>query len=158
MVPGKAEMVIEDRLKNTGRKPIETTAYNHNFMTLAPGEDGVEIATPFALTAATPQPKDVLRFDGRHMTYLRALTGEEQVAGELTGYGASASDNDFRVTNTKTGFGVRIRQDMPIQHLVFWSVPSTMGLEPYVTISLKPGEEKSWAYTFDYYGPGDSKP
>ena len=158
MTPGKPQMVIEDRLKNTGKKPIETTVYNHNFMTLSPGEKAVEIAAPFAMTPVAAQPKDVIRFNGNSLTYLRGLTGQEQVAGELTGYGASASDNDFRVTDTSTGFGVRIRHDMPIQHLVWWSVPSTMGLEPYVTISLKPGEEKRWTYTFDYYGPGDPKP
>jgi hypothetical protein len=158
LTPGKAQMVIEDRLKNTGRKAIETTVYNHNFLTLSPGEKAVEIAAPFALTPVAAQPKDVVQFDGPRLRYLRGLTGQEQVAGELTGFSASASDNDFHVTDTASGYGVRIRHDQPISHLFFWSVPSTMGLEPYVVISLKPGEEKRWTYLFDYYGPGDARP
>ena len=102
LVPGKARMVIEDQLTNTGSKPIDTTVYNHNFLTLGGGNDGVELRAPFTLTPVRAMPSDVARFDGDRMTYMRGLTGEEQVAGDLTGYGASAADNDFRVTNTRT--------------------------------------------------------
>jgi hypothetical protein len=157
MVPGKPQMIIEDRLKNTGKKPIDTTVYNHNFMTLSPGNANLEFQAPFKLGNTRPMPADVIAFDGRRMRYLRGLTGEEQVASELTGFGNSASDNDYRITNTATGYGVRIRQDQPVVRLLWWSVPSTMGLEPYVEVKLKPGEEKRWTYTFDYYGPGDAK-
>jgi hypothetical protein len=155
LVPGKAELLIEDRLKNTGKKPIDTTVYNHHFMTISPGEDAVELSAPFTLAHARPMPSDVVKFDGARMTYLRGLTGQEQVAGDLTGFGSSPSDNDFRITNTKTGYGVRIRADMPVTRLLWWTVPSTMGIEPYMDVKLKPGEEKHWTHTLDYYGPGD---
>lgn len=158
MVPGKARMVIEDRLKNTGAKAIDTTVYNHHFMTLSPGNDGVELKAPYPLKNSRPMPADVVKFDGPRMTYLRGLKGEEQVASDLTGFGNAVSDNDFYVTDTRSGYGVRLRQDLPVVRLLWWSVPSTMGLEPYVEVKLKPGEEKRWTYTFDYYGPGDPKP
>ena len=157
LVPGKAQLQIEDRLTNTGRKPIDTTVYNHHFMTLSPGEDGVELVAPFTLAHARPMPADVVKFDGARMTYIRGLTGQEQVASDLTGFGNSAGDNDFRITNTKTGYGVRLRADMPVTRLLWWSVPRTMGIEPYMDVKLKPGEEKHWTHTLDYYGPGDSK-
>jgi hypothetical protein len=157
LLPGKATMVIEDRLKNTGKKPIDTTVYNHHFMTLSPGEDGVELQAPFALAHSRPMPDDVVKFDGARMTYIRGLTGQEQVASDLTGFTNAVSDNDFRVTSTKTGYGVRLRADMPVTRLLWWSVPSTMGIEPYMDVKLKPGEEKRWSHTLDYYGPGDSK-
>ena len=139
MVPGKSQMTIVVRLKNTGSKPIDTTVYNHHFTTLSPGNEAIELTAPFKL-----------------MTYLRAITGQEQVASDLTGFGASASDNDFRITNTKTGFGVRLRADLPVARLLWWSVPSTLSLEPYMEIKLQPGEEKRWTHTLDYYGPGDN--
>jgi hypothetical protein len=157
LLPGKATLVIEDRLKNTGKKPIDTTVYNHHFMTLSPGEDGVELQAPFSLTQTRPMPADVVKMDGAHMTYLRGLTGQEQVAGDLTGFTNAVSDNDFRITATKTGYGVRLRASMPVTRLLWWSVPSTMGIEPYMDVKLKPGEEKRWTHTLDYYGPGDSK-
>jgi hypothetical protein len=155
MVPGKARMTITDALTNTGAKPIDTTVYNHHFMTLSPGNDAVELSAPFTLVHARPMPADVVKFDGAKMTYLRPLTGEEQVAGDLTGFSTAISDNDFRVTNTKTGYGVRLRADLPVTRLLWWTVPSTLGIEPYMDIKLKPGETKRWTHTFDYYGPGD---
>jgi hypothetical protein len=157
LTPGKAQLIIEDRLKNTGKKAIDTTVYNHHFMTLSPGEDGVELEAPFTLAHARPMPADVVKFDGKRMTYLRGLTGEEQVASDLTGFTNAVADNDFRITATKTGYGVRIRADQPVTRLLWWSVPSTMGIEPYMDIKLKPGESKTWTHTMDYYGPGDSK-
>jgi hypothetical protein len=126
-------------------------------MTLSPGEDAVELSAPFSLAHSRPMPSDVVKFDGARMTYLRGLTGQELMASELTGFGGSASDNDFRVTNTKTGYGVRIRADMPVMRLVWWSIPSAMGIEPYMSVKLKPGEEKHWTHTLDYYGPGETK-
>jgi hypothetical protein len=157
LTPGKAQLVIEDRLKNTGKKAIDTTVYNHHFMTLSPGEEAVQLEAPFALAHARPMPADVVKFDGNRMTYLRGITGQEQVASDLTGFTNAVADNDFKVTNTKTGYGVRLRASMPVTRLLWWSVPSTMGIEPYMDVKLKPGEEKVWTHTLDYYGPGDAK-
>lgn len=155
LVPGKAEMRIEDHLKNTGKKDIDTTVYNHNFLTLGNGNDGVELSAPFAIKSLRDMPVDVVRFEGGHMIYLRGLTGEEQVASDLGGYGKSVSDNDFRIMDTKSGYGVRVRADLPVTRRLWWSVPSTLGLEPYMAISLKPGQEKHWTYILDYYAPGE---
>ncbi len=156
MVPGKPQMTIEVRLKNTGTKPIDTTVYNHHFTTLSPGNEAIELVAPFNLVNARPLPADAIRIEGPRMIYLRAMTGQEQIASDLTGWGGSASDNDFRITNTKTGFGVRLRADLPIARLLWWSIPSTLSLEPYMAIKLAPGEEKRWTHTLDYYGPGDN--
>ena len=59
------------------------------------------------------------------------------------------------VTNTRTGFGQRIRADQPIAKINMWSIHTTYSLEPYIAISLKPGETKRWTYTYDFYGPGE---
>ena len=50
---------------------------------------------------------------------------------------------------------MRIRADLPVTRLLWWSVPSTLGLEPYMAVKLAPGQSKRWTYTFDYYGPGE---
>ena len=76
-------------------------------------------------------------------------------ASLIDGYGTSARDYDFTVTNTMTGFGQRIRGDQPIVKINMWSIDRTYSLEPYIAISLKPGETKRWTYTYDYFGPGD---
>src|SRR5579872_628908 len=43
LVPGKPEMVIEHVLTNTGKKPIETSVYCHNFLSLSPGNENVAL-------------------------------------------------------------------------------------------------------------------
>src|SRR3569833_2318551 len=60
LVHGKPTLIIEDRLKNTGKKPIDTTVYNHHFMTISPGEEAVQLEAPFALKNTRPMPADVI--------------------------------------------------------------------------------------------------
>lgn len=159
LVPGKAEMVIEHVLKNTGKKPIETSVYCHNFLTLstddAPGDENVTITAPFNITASKPFEPGAAEVRGKTIRYLRAVKEGESVTSPISGFGDSVSDFDFKVTNTKTGFGQRIRADQPLARINFWSIRTNVSWEPYIAISLKPGETKRWTYTYDYFGPGE---
>jgi hypothetical protein len=155
LVPGKAEMVVEHVLTNTGTKPIETAVYCHNFLSLSPGNENVALTAPFALVAGKPLQPDAASVNGKTLKYLRAVKEGESVTSPFTGFGTSASDYDFKVVNTKTGFGQRIRADQPLARINFWSIRTIFSWEPYIAISLKPGETKKWTYTYDYFGPGE---
>ena len=106
-----------------------------------------------AETAAAPQ----ITFDdlGLSEATLRAVKEGESVTSPISGFGTQVSDYDFKVTNTKTGFGQRIRADQPLSRINFWSIRTNVSWEPYIAISLKPGETKKWTYTYDYFGPGE---
>ena len=159
LVPGKAQMVIEHVLKNTGTQPIETAVYSHNFLTLsadnAPGNENIAITAPFNITAEKPFTPGAAEVSGKTFRYLRAVKEGESVTSPISGFGTSVSDYDFKVTNTKTGFGQRIRADQPLARINFWSIRTNVSWEPYIAISLKPGETKRWTYTYDYFGPGE---
>lgn len=155
LVPGKAQMVIEHELKNTGTKPIETAVYCHNFLTLGTGNENVAISAPFNITADKPFTPGAAEVSGKTIRYLRAVKEGESVTSPISGFGNSASDYDFKVTNTKTGFGQRIRADQPLSRINFWSIRTNVSWEPYIAISIKPGETKRWTYTYDYFGPGE---
>lgn len=155
LVPGKAEMVVEHVLTNTGTKPIETSVYCHNFLSLAPGNEHLELTAPFTLVAGKPLAPDAASVSGHTLKYLRAVKEGESVTSPFTGFGDKASDYDFKVTNTATGFGQRIRADQPLARINFWSIRTIFSWEPYIAISLKPGETKKWTYTYDYFGPGE---
>lgn len=155
LVPGKPQMTIGHVLKNTGRKPIVTTVYNHNFLTLSPGSEHLAITAPFVWRAEKPLQPDLVKLDGKTIRYIAPIPRGETTMSLMQGFGASASDYDFTVTNTKTGFGQRIRGDQPIAKINMWSIHTTYSLEPYIAISLKPGETKRWTYTYDFYGPGE---
>ncbi|HEY1877880.1 MAG TPA: hypothetical protein VGG66_10440 [Rhizomicrobium sp.] len=155
LVPGKPQMTISHVLTNTGKKPIVTTGYNHNFLTLSPGNEHVAITAPFAMTAEKPLQPELAKLDGKAIRYLAALPAGVTVTSPIGGFGTAASDYDFTVTNTQTGFGQRIRADQPIARINFWSIKATLGWEPYIAIDLKPGQTKRWTYTYDFFGPDD---
>jgi len=155
LVPGKAQLVIEHVLKNTGTKPIETAVYCHNFLTLSPGNENVTITAPFNISADKPFTPGAAEVSGKTIRYLRAVKEGESVTSPISGFGSAVSDYDFKVTNTKSGFGQRIRADQPLSRINFWSIRTNVSWEPYIAISLKPGESKKWTYTYDYFGPGE---
>ena len=155
LVPGKAEMVIEHVLTNTGTKPIETAVYCHNFLSLSPGNENVTLTAPFNLVADKPLAPDAAQVSGHTLKYLRPVKEGESVTSPISGFGGGVGDYDFKVENTATGFGQRIRADQPLSRINFWSIKTIFSWEPYIAISLKPGETKRWTYTYDYFGPGE---
>ena len=155
LVPGKAQMIIEHVLTNTGKKAITTTVYCHNFLTLSPGDENVTITAPFDIKADKPFAPGTASVDGKTIKYLRAIPEGEAVTSPISGFGDKVSDYDFTVKNTATGFGQRIRADQPLSQINFWSIRTTFSWEPYIAIKLKPGQTKRWTYTYDYFGPGE---
>jgi hypothetical protein len=155
LVPGKAQMRIEHVLKNTGKKDIVTTVYCHNFLTLGTGNENVTITAPFDIKAEKPFAPGAAAVDGKTLRYLRAVPEGESVTSPISGFGDKASDYDFTVKNTATGFGQRIRADQPLARINFWSIRTNVSWEPYIAIAIKPGETKRWTYTYDYFGPGE---
>jgi len=145
-------LVIDHSLQNTGRKPIVTAVYNHNFFTLDRQPTGPDVAVRLGFDARPLRPLGALgTLKGRELTFTRVLQQGENVFTELEGFGASAADYDIRVENRKTGAGVHITADRPIVKFVFWSAPKTVCPEPYVDASVQPGATSSWRITYDFY-------
>ena len=155
LVAGKPQMTMSHEMKNTGTKPIVTTVYNHNFLTLSPGSEHLVITAPFNWSAEKPLQPELVKLDGKTIRYIAPIPKGVTTMSLMNGFGASARDYDFTVTNSKTGFGQRIRGDQPIAKINMWSIHTNYSLEPYIAISLQPGETKRWTYTYDFYGPGD---
>ena len=151
LVPGKAQMTISHVLTNTGTKPIDTDVYCHNFLTLGGGNAGITVTAPFAIKALTPLDPAIVQVKGNAIHYVAAVPPGGRQASLLQGFGAGAGDYDFTVTNTRTGFGQRIRGDQPIVKINMWSIDRTFSLEPYIAIALKPGQTKRWTYTYDFF-------
>lgn len=69
----------------------------------------------------------------------------------FTGFSDRVEDHDIRVENTRVGAGVRITGDRPMSRFGYWSIRTVLAPEPYVDISIEPGEEFTWTWTYDYY-------
>jgi hypothetical protein len=153
LVPSKPELVIEHRLKNTGSKPINSSVYDHNFLTLKPGNAGIRVQFPFTVAATSPPPADLMRIEGNTLTYLRPMKNKERVSFLITGFGDDAKDYDFQIEDTASGAGVRVQGDHPITRLNIFSIDKVQSVEPYIAITLEQGEEARWRYTYSFLAP-----
>jgi hypothetical protein len=148
----KDSLVLEHRLKNTGRKTMATSVYDHNFFTLDGQPTGPDFVVrfPFEPRAARPLG-DLAEVRGRELVFLRVFEPKQTVFTELAGFGGSARDYDFRIENRKTGAGVRVTGDRPLSKLLFWSAVKTVCPEPYIDVSVEPGKESSWRIAYEFY-------
>lgn len=152
---GAAELVIEHRLKNTGASAFTTSVYNHNFLTFG-GEgvgDGLSIEAPFAFASDHPPAADAAVIRGKRVEYLRALAGEDCVSAPLTGFGDQASDNRIRTVDARRGMAVTFQGDRPLTRVELWSIRTVVSFEPFVTLTVEPGQEVSWRYLYVYEAP-----
>jgi hypothetical protein len=152
LAKGKPELLIEHKLKNTGKRPIDTQAYNHNFLVMdgQPSGPDFSVQFPFELKT-TSDSKGFVEIRGRQIAYLRELEKGQSVLLRLLGFSNSAGDYDIKIENRKTGAGVRITGDRPLSDLIFWTVRTTLCPEPYITIRVNPGKETSWRISYQFY-------
>lgn len=152
IVKGKPEMVISHRLKNAGKKPIETSQYNHNFFVMdqQPSGPDSKVKFPFDLKLAQ-EPRDQLAdLRGGEIVYKQELQPGQSVYRQLSGFGKTASDYNIHLANAKAGTAVHIVGDQPLSKLVFWSIRTTFCPEPYVDLKAEPGKEVKWTYRYTF--------
>ncbi|RRA99047.1 hypothetical protein [Larkinella rosea] len=154
LLKGKPVLVLEHRLKNTGRKPIETTVYDHNFFMLDQQQTGPDISVTFPFALQVKPTRGIGTFADireNRFVYLKELPKGESTHCYLSGFGDTAKDYDFRIENRKTGAGVRVVGDQPIVQLAFWSIHTTVCPEPYIKIKAEPGQTFTWKISYEYY-------
>src|SRR3984885_3723531 len=159
LVKGRPEMVIERSLKNTGKREIQSTTYDHNFVVLdkqPPGPD-FTFKVPFQIESPRPPKKEQAEIRGNEIVYKKTLTGEDQVAVPIQGFGDSAKDNEIVIENKKVGAGVRVSGDRPLVRNILWSIRTVLADEPYIAIDIQPGSEFTWRNRFEYYLIGTGK-
>jgi len=152
LIRGTSAMRIEHKLKNTGAKSIDTDSYNHNFFVIDGEPTGPNLSVQFGFDA---KPKSALAplaaMENAKLTYRSELARGQTVMSEFTGFGKEPKDYQFRVENRKSGAGVKITGDKPLTKVIFWSIRSVLSPEPYISMSIKPGETFSWTINYDFY-------
>lgn len=149
----KNTLIIEHELRNTGRRRIETSVYNHNFFTLDNETTGPDFVVrfPYELKAMKPMNDQLAQVRGKEIVFNRTFERGQTVYTELEGFGATPSSYDIRIENRRTGAGVHIIGDRPIQKQVFWSAWKTVCPEPYIDASADPGKTSTWTLTYEFY-------
>ncbi|HEY1949346.1 MAG TPA: hypothetical protein VGG97_20230 [Bryobacteraceae bacterium] len=152
----KPELVLEHSLKNTGKKVIDTSVYNHDFYMIDNQPSGPDFRVRFAFEPkATEDLKGAAEIRGKELRFLRELQhtpGKSDSAfTPITGFGDTAADNDFVVENRKTGAGVREIGNRPLSLINFWSIRNTVCPEAYVHMRIEPGETFKWQIRYQFY-------
>ncbi len=153
LTPGKPEMVLEQSLKNTGTRAIQTSVYNHNFLVLdkqAPG-NGVVITLPFQIQTSHPPNKELAEIRGNQIVYLKTLKDKDVVTAPLTGFSGSPNDNQIRIENKHLGAGMKIESDQPLFSENLWSIRTVVAVEPFISVAVEPGAEFTWKSVYEYY-------
>jgi len=152
LTPGKPELVIDHLLANTGRKPIETSVYNHNFFVIDGQPTGPDFVVrfPFELSADRDL-KGFAAVQGDELRYEKEIPPGESIITLLSGYGSSSDDHRFEIENRKTKAGVRMETDKPLSRLQFWSPSTTLCPEPYIDLALEPGQADRWTILYEFY-------
>lgn len=151
LVPGQPRMIIAHRLRNTGTKPIVSSMYNHNFLTINPGNADMMVTLPFPAVAARPSPR--LTLTGNEVRWPNALVERENAQALLHDESKPPQPFDFTVRNEKTGAGFRVTSETPTSRVNLWSIRTVMALEPYTAINVAPGGEQRWSYTYSFMPP-----
>ncbi len=153
LTKGRAQMVLDHSLRNTGKKIIQSSVYDHNFLYLdrQPPSPDFEVTFPFPIRADLPPSSDLAELRDNRVVFQKTLTGEDRVYFGIQGYGYDAKDYDIRVENHKMGAGVRITGDRPLSRATLWSIRAPLSVEPFIDMKIAPGEEFTWKITYDYY-------
>ena len=146
------EMIIEHELRNTGKKPMALTQYNHQFFMMdgKPTGPETEVTFPFALKPKRAPNAELAAVTGSKIVYQRELRKGESMLVNLEGFGKTDADYDIRVGRRDTGAGARIRGDRPIEQIVFWSIRTTVCPEPYVRVDTAAGKRTRWSYRYTF--------
>ena len=160
LVKGKPILELKHRLKNTGKKPIATSVYNHNFFVIDQEPTGPNIKTTFPYdiyldngdNKIVPGFGSLATISDRTISFNRYFNkGENVYSSGIQGFSDLPEDYQFSVVNTKTGAGVKIKGDKALEKIVYWANARTYCAEPYIRLNLEPGETIQWKYDYIFF-------
>jgi hypothetical protein len=153
LVAGKPQMLIEHHLVNIGRRPIVSSVYDHNFLVLDNQPIGPDftITLPFEIHPAKPVNTALGTVDGKTISYRKQMQGRDLFGVGIEGFGKTADDYKITIENRQAGAGMKITGDQPLESEELWSIRSILAMEPFIHMSIEPGKDFSWKYTYDYY-------
>ncbi|MGA3262734.1 MAG: hypothetical protein ABSC47_01665 [Terracidiphilus sp.] len=150
---GKPQMVLEHSLRNTGKRVILTSVYDHNFTRMDNQGPNPDLTVKLQFQAQPDAPLDtkLVEFHENQIVFTKPLSGEERVMVPFRGFGTDSKDYDIRVENRKMGFGVRATGDRPLSRAALWGIRAVFSVEPFIDMTIEPGAEFTWKITYDYY-------
>ena len=154
LTKGKPELILTHSLKNIGKKSIETTVYNHNFFVMDKTliGTGYEIKFPYQVSGIARDNPDLVKVEENHIVFVNDIAPKKYLYfTDIERHSADPNDYNFSIENHRTGAAVKITSDQPILKLPMWSAIKTVCPEPYLKVSIKPGETFKWRINYEFY-------
>jgi hypothetical protein len=153
LIGNRPQLVLQHTLRNTGRRPIQTSVYNHNFLYLdrqAPGPD-MTITLPFQIQANPVPDAKLAQIQQNQFRFVKTLAGEDRVYMTIQGFGAEAKDYNIRIENRAAGMGVHITADRPLSRMALWTIRAPLSVEPFIDVAVDPGAEFTWRIAYEFF-------
>ena len=152
---GLPTMKIYHTLTNTGQNEIETNVFNHNYFVIDDNnvDSGYKIKFPFKIVADDQGLRSFAKMGDNQIQFLSGLgEGEHAFIRSLGGFDDTKED-DFDITyeSINAGVGVNMTSDTPLSDVRIWAATKTACPEPYIDITVAPGESFSWTLTYNFY-------
>ncbi|MHC1767638.1 MAG: hypothetical protein AB9869_25730 [Verrucomicrobiia bacterium] len=146
-------LVLDHSIRNTGKRAIKASVYNHNFLYIdrQPPGPGVTLTLPFNIQAEPAPNKNLVEIRGNAIHFLKTLSGEESVYMGIHGFGAESKDYDLRIEHRRSGAALRITANRPLSRAALWAIRAPLSPEPFIDFAIEPGEEFTWQIVYDHY-------
>lgn len=147
-------LIITCQLDNTGRKPIETDEYVHNFVGV--DQDLIEkdylLRLPFELhpkkfqALVNPENKMVI---GKNKISFRDIPNKQFFVSHLNGNETLPAA--WELHHLKSGVGIRETGNFSTEKVNLWGWQHVISPELFQYVSIDPGNAEAWTRTYQFF-------
>ena len=153
LIDDKPEMAIEHSLENTGKLPIKSVVYNHNFTVFDRLPTGdITVTVPYEIKSTRlPDPAAAV-ISGKQFAYVKAVEGAERSRRRPAGLRPDrvrSTTFESKIAKQALAFASRVtvryrtRRCGPLARVV--------AVEPFIEVAADPGKAFTWKSTYTFY-------
>lgn len=139
---------VQYSLKNTGSKPIATSEYVHNFVSIDHKDIGPDYRLSFSFPLEGGDAPKIFQVKGNSIGWKRTATDEFYWAPR--GYD-KAEETYWELVDVKSGTGIRETDSFAPLRIGIWGKTHVVSPEVFIAINLQPEEEMSWTRVYTFF-------
>jgi hypothetical protein len=146
-----SQMIMQYRLKSTGRKRFITEQYLHNFLVFSDQPVGphYEVRLPYHFQLQRDPGSAIRRPPGKDvLEFWKGLPAA--VKFRLTAPPGYSGPNALTVLQTEVKQSLTIEASIPSNAVDLWCTGRQLSPEMLVLLALDPGQEKQWTRTYTF--------
>jgi len=146
------QLTITRELVNTGSAPLSSSHYCHNFIRMngKPVGPGYELQLPFPAKFANSAPAG-WRLADNQLSFTAPVAGP--TGTPLTGVKPGETPNRFTIIDLTSGDQLLCEGSRPLSAFTVFADATILCPEPFITISLAPGEALKWDSSYRFLKP-----